>query len=113
MFSLLGTVLHGIGVALDYGLAMIGWMRVEDPMTVSSHAGLALRANEGGILSALGKGLNWVDYPARRRGSTHTAEACTADIQRSINALAHLLDHAPAADVVVAKSLLANIKELA
>jgi hypothetical protein len=112
MFSLLGTVLHGIGVALDYGLAMIGWMRVEDPMTVSSHAGLALRANEGGILSVLGKGLNWVDYPARRRGSTHTAEACTADIQRSINALAHLLDHAPESDVATAKSLLAKIKEL-
>lgn len=70
------TFIHGIAIAFDYGIAMLVWFRVEDPMTVSSHAGLALRAGERwSLLAMLGRALNRID-------TGHTDAAIAADIAR-------------------------------
>jgi hypothetical protein len=79
-------VLHNIVVAVDYGASMLLWLHVEEPMTISSRCGLALRwPRQPGqaVLRQIGSLLNWIDYPARQRGSTHCEEAILADRGRA------------------------------
>lgn len=79
----LWTVLHGIAIALDYGVAMLLWFRVSDPMTLSSHAGLALKTGEGGALVLLARALNAIS-------PGHTDAAIAADIVRCQTSLTRL-----------------------
>jgi hypothetical protein len=84
MFAALYRILHGVAIGIDYGLSMLIWFRVETPMTVSSHAGLALKAGERWtVLAVLGRVLNALD-PA------HTDAAIAADIQRCTASLRKL-----------------------
>lgn len=77
-------LIHGVGIALDYGIAMLIWFRINDPMTVSSHAGLALRGGERCTLLALiGRALNAL-FP------NHCEDAIAADIVRCNTSLARL-----------------------
>jgi hypothetical protein len=72
---------HGLAIALDYGLEMGFFWRVHAPMTLSSQAGLALRAGQtGSALALLGRVLNWLS-------TGHTDAAILADIARNQAAL--------------------------
>lgn len=76
--------LHGIAIAFDYGIAMLIWARVADPMTISSHAGLALRAGERWtLLAMIGRLVNYID-------PGHTDNAMAADISRCQASLSRL-----------------------
>lgn len=75
---------HDVFVALDYGLCLLLWLRVEAPMTISSRCGLALRAGKRWtVLALLGRLLDLVS-------PGHCSSAITADIQRAERAKALL-----------------------
>jgi len=81
-----GTIGHGIAVSIDYGLEMLFYWRDKAPMTLSSRAGLALRAGKRWAPSALlGRLLNWID-------PGHTDAAIAADIARANNAIKQLTE---------------------
>jgi len=86
-FRFLIQVIHGAAIALDYGAAMLLWWRVSDPMTLSSHAGLATRNPtsdiDNRILRGLAKLLNAID-------PGHTDAAIAADIERCQTSLKRL-----------------------
>lgn len=98
-----GTVLHGVGIALDYGAELLYSWRRGVPMTLSSRAGLALRAGKtDGFFPWLGHALD-DEFP------DHTPEAIQADLTRSLTAALQLLQNATPADLELAKKLLIPI----
>lgn len=81
-------VLHNFGVSLDYGLSMLLWLHDEEPMTISSRCGLALRSSEQrglvhDLLCILGTGLNKID-------PNHCEASIAADIERAHAAIKRL-----------------------
>ena len=79
-----GTFAHGVAIAVDYGVEGVFFWRLRAPMTVSSQAGLALKAGQRTtLLALLGRVLNWLN-------PGHTDQAILADVQRAMNALALL-----------------------
>jgi opacity protein-like surface antigen len=79
--SLATGAFHGIAIAVDYLLEMTLFWKQARPMTVSSRAGLALRAGETTTpLALIGRALNKID-------PSHTDAAIAADISRAKSAL--------------------------
>jgi hypothetical protein len=102
-----GTLTHGIGIAFDFGGELLYSWRKSIPMTLSSRAGLALRAGQRtGFFPWLGGMLNSDVAP------NHTDEAIAADITRDLGGVAQLLKNAKPSDIALAKSLISAIKEL-
>jgi hypothetical protein len=88
LIAYLFYVLHNLGVSLDYGLSMLLWLHDEEPMTISSRCGLALRTpNERGlvhdILCTLGSLLNRID-------PNHCELSIAADIERANKTIVRL-----------------------
>jgi hypothetical protein len=97
LFAGIGKVIHNVFVSLDYAGSMILWLNEEEPMTVSSRCGLALRQDLPGLSQAalrdLGRMLNLLDRAALKRGSTHCEESIAADIDRADRSKARLMTH--------------------
>jgi hypothetical protein len=83
--SALLRFLHNVAVALDYGMSMLLWLHPEEPMTISSRAGLALRAGERWtVLAMLARALNAIS-------AGHCEAAISADVARAKAALRRLI----------------------
>lgn len=99
LFAGIGKVIHNVFVSLDYAGSMILWLNEEEPMTVSSRCGLALRYQDASgssgfvhdLLCTLGRMLNILDRAALKRGSTHCEESIGADIDRADRSKARLM----------------------
>lgn len=101
--SFAGKVLHGVGIALDYGGELLYSWRRGIPMTLSSRAGLALRAGKtSGFFPWLGHALD-DEFP------NHTPEAIQADLRRGLTGTFQLLQNPTPSDIALAKELLAPI----
>lgn len=101
--SLAGKLLHGLGIALDYGGELLYSWRRGIPMTLSSRAGLALRAKKAdGFFPWLGHALD-DEFP------DHTAQAIQADLARDLTGALQLLQNATPGDVELARKLLAPV----
>ena len=82
--SLATGFLHGLAIAIDYGMEMLAFWRVAAPMTISSQSGLALRRGDRHTpLAYIGRALNWMN-------PGHTDAAIKADIMRAHVALVEL-----------------------
>ncbi len=82
-------MLHGIAISIDYGAEMLCFWRIHAPMTLSSQAGLALRAGKKWTAMALlGRLLNLIS-------AGHTDTAIAADIDRANSALLLLAPPGP------------------
>lgn len=101
--SLVGKLLHGVGIALDYGGELLYSWRRGVPMTLSSRAGLALRAGKTqGFFPWLGHALDG-EFP------DHTSQAIQADLTRDLTGALQLLENATEEDRVLAKKLVGPI----
>lgn len=101
--SLAGKLLHGVGIALDYGGELLYSWRRGIPMTLSSRGGLALRAGKtDGFFPWLGHALD-DEFP------NHTSEAIQADLKRDLTGALQLLENAMPGDIELTRKLIAPI----
>jgi hypothetical protein len=77
-------MIKGLLIALDYAVGMLFFWKSQAPMTVSSHAGMALRRGEKHTpLALLGRFLNLIDHG-------HTEASISNDINRAEKSLNYL-----------------------